>query len=117
MFSNALEHIIITFCHDMHFVLHLIARYLFRSRICFLSVDPETAVDPEYDYDRRRSDPCSRASRQANPLDHSDIAHSFSLLSCIRYCYSCCSVAPILMHSLMLSPVVDTLPVILSCLV
>ena len=101
----------------MHFVLHLNACYLFCARICFLSVDPETAVDPEYDYDPEDQITSAELPGKQNPLDHSDIAYSFSLHSCIRYWYSCCSVDPILMHSLILSPLVDALPVILACLV
>ena len=59
--------------------MHLIARYLFCSRIWFLSVDPETTVDPEYNYDLEDQIPSAELPGKKNPLDRSDIAYSFSL--------------------------------------
>ena len=85
MLSNAFSHIIITFCHAMHFVLHLIARYLSVSAFASFPVDPETAVDPEYDYITEDQISSAEQPGKQNPLDHSDIAYSFSLHSCIRY--------------------------------
>ena len=81
MLSNALEHIITIFCHAMHCVAYVCpVIYLFSPHICFLSVDPMTVVDPEIDY--TTEDPVSSAEQpgKQNPLDHSNIAHSFSLL-------------------------------------
>jgi hypothetical protein len=50
MFSDALEHIINTNCHDMHLCyICMPIIYLFPLS-SILSVDPETAVNPEYDY-------------------------------------------------------------------
>jgi hypothetical protein len=85
-----------------------------------LSVDPEDAVDPEYDYvDDDPSFSVELPGKQT-PLDHSDIAHFlFSLLLALegRSSVGVLSVYPILLHSLFLLTAVDTLPALLLCLV
>jgi hypothetical protein len=45
-----------------------------------LSVDPEAAVDLEYDYVDDDPSYAAKLPGNQNPLDHSDIAYSFSLL-------------------------------------
>ena len=64
----------------MHIVAYCFARYLF---LCPLRhsfpVDPEVPTDQEPYPSEDQFTQC-RASRQANPLDHSYIAQSFSLV-------------------------------------
>ena len=58
----------------------------------------------------------SRASRQANPLEHSDITHFLPSHACIRNCYYFLY-DPTLMHSLLLLPAFIPYLLILNCLV
>jgi hypothetical protein len=73
--SDALEHILTINCHD----LHLIALLFIYFPHYFFPVEPETAVDP---CDCITEDPVSSVEQpgKQNPLDHSDIAYSLSLL-------------------------------------
>ena len=71
-------------------MLHLYARYLFVFPISsILSVDPQTADASEYDYVDDNPSFSTELPRKQTPLDHSDIAYSFSLLLALelRYCY------------------------------
>jgi hypothetical protein len=60
------------------------------SPLLFLSVNPETAVDPEYDYVDDDPSFSAELPGKQNPLDHSYIAHSFSLMLALDLLL-CCS--------------------------
>jgi hypothetical protein len=63
-----------------------------------------------------RDDSFSSAEQpgKQNPLDHSDITHSFSLMLALDF--ATVLIDPILMHNLFIVTTVDTLPVILKLL-
>jgi hypothetical protein len=51
----------------------------------FSPVDPETAVDPEYDYVVDDPSFSAKLPGKQNPLDHSYIAHSFSFMLALDF--------------------------------
>jgi hypothetical protein len=66
-----------------------------------LSLAPETADDAaEYDYVVDDQTPSAELPGKQNPLEHSDITYSFSLLLALEI--STALLYPILMHSLTL---------------
>ena len=97
----------------MHFVLHLIARICLVPAFSFLSVDPETAVDAEYDYVPDDQFASAELPGKQTPLII-PISPILSLyIHALDFATIIVPVAPTLMHSLVLPPAVDTLPVIL----
>ena len=83
-----------------------------------LPIDPETDAVPVIDY--VADDPSSFSAvlpGKQNPLDHKISPIPFSLMLALELPLLLFPIAPILMHSLMLSPAIDTSPAILLCLV
>ena len=63
----------------------LFAMYLLFLPPPSLPIDPETADDTaKYDYDVNDQTPSAELPGKQNPLDHPDIAHSFSLMHALE---------------------------------
>ena len=102
-FSNALDNTCIKYDHVMHCVASVCLSYLSLPLRHSFPVDPETQTDQEY---HPSDDPSSFSAElpgKQSHFDHTYIAHSFSLiLALVAVAIVLLSVAPILMHSLLL---------------
>ena len=65
-------------------MMHLFALYLLFLPL-FSPVDPETDAAPEYDYTLEDQPLSAKLPGKQNPLDHSYIAHSFSLMHALDF--------------------------------
>ena len=86
MLRLALEHVTHTSCRAIAFVLHLIAMLFIVSSPSSSLVGPETDADAAgYNYIADDQPLLAELPGKQNPLDHSYIAHSFSLVPALDF--------------------------------